>query len=61
MIGEMAEMDLVNQGLKKMVPILIKAVGSFTTLQSNITMLVRFFDVRPFILLHEVGSTSFTF
>ncbi|KIM27846.1 hypothetical protein M408DRAFT_329779 [Serendipita vermifera MAFF 305830] len=44
MIDDMSRMDLQNQGLKKMVPILIKAVGSFTTIHSNITMLVRFFD-----------------
>lgn len=44
LMTEMKQLDLRNQGLKKIVPILIKAVGAFATLQSNITQLVLFFD-----------------
>ncbi|KAI0701085.1 hypothetical protein BC835DRAFT_1442546 [Cytidiella melzeri] len=43
-IAQLSSLSLANTGIKAMLPVLIKAVGAFTTLQAQFSQITQFFE-----------------
>ncbi|KAJ6541351.1 hypothetical protein B0H19DRAFT_958230 [Mycena capillaripes] len=56
-IGDMTRLSLTSANLQQMLPVLTKAVGTFTTLRAQFSQLVQFFDSVASLLIDVMGPS----